>query len=115
MLACGYSHTGQGQSKISCYILASNVKICRIQITKNDIGSRFYFTRWSKVSKSLGNVILPSELIKKFGVDGVRYFFLRHGPLANDIDITLDKIQNVYNSDLANGLGNLVSRVAKLC
>ncbi|MEK7536807.1 MAG: methionine--tRNA ligase [Patescibacteria group bacterium] len=67
-----------------------------------------------KVSKSLGNVILPSELIKKFGVDGVRYFFLRHGPLANDIDITLDKIQNVYNSDLANGLGNLVSRVAKL-
>lgn len=68
-----------------------------------------------KVSKSLGNVILPSELINKFGVDGVRYFFLRYGPLTNDIDITLDKIQEVYNADLANGLGNLVARIAKLC
>ena len=67
-----------------------------------------------KVSKSLGNVILPSELVNKYGVDGVRYFFLRHGPLTNDVDITLEKITDTYNSDLANGLGNLVARVAKL-
>lgn len=67
-----------------------------------------------KISKSLGNVIEPSELVKQFGVDGVRYFFLRYGPLRNDIDISIDKIKEVYNSDLANGLGNLVARVAKL-
>lgn len=67
-----------------------------------------------KISKSLGNVILPTELIEKFTTDGVRYFFLRHGPLTNDIDISLDKIKEVYNADLANGLGNLVSRVAAL-
>ena len=67
-----------------------------------------------KVSKSLGNVILPSELTEKYGVDGTRYYFLRFGPLTNDIDITLKKITEVYNADLANGLGNLVARVARL-
>jgi methionyl-tRNA synthetase len=68
-----------------------------------------------KISKSLGNVIRPSELVKQFGVDGVRYYFLRYGPLTNDVDISIDKIKEVYNADLANGLGNLVSRIAKLC
>lgn len=68
-----------------------------------------------KISKSLGNVIRPSELISKFGIDGVRYYFLRYGPLTNDVDISLEKIKEVYNADLANGLGNLTARVAKLC
>lgn len=68
-----------------------------------------------KISKSLGNIIRPSQLVKQFGADGVRYFFLRYGPFKNDIDFTLGKIKKVYNSDLANGLGNLVARVAKLC
>ncbi len=67
-----------------------------------------------KISKSLGNVIYTHDLVKQFGVDGVRYFFLRHGPLLNDVDITLAKIKEVYNADLANGLGNLVARIAKL-
>lgn len=67
-----------------------------------------------KISKSLGNVIRPSELIKQFGVDGVRYYFLRYGPLTKDVDISLKKIKEVYNADLANGLGNLVARVAKM-
>ena len=68
-----------------------------------------------KISKSLGNVIRPTELVKQFGTDAVRYFFLRYGPLRNDIDFTLEKFKEVYNADLANGLGNLVARVAKLC
>jgi len=68
-----------------------------------------------KISKSLGNIIRPSELVKKFGPDAIRYFFLRFGPLRNDVDFTLEKIKEAYNADLANGLGNLVARVAKLC
>jgi len=68
-----------------------------------------------KISKSLENVIRPTELIRKLGVDGVRYYFLRYGPLVNDVDISLEKIKDSYNSDLANGLGNLVARVARLC
>lgn len=68
-----------------------------------------------KISKSLGNVIRPSELVRDFGTDPIRYFFLRFGPLKNDVDFTLEKIKQTYNSDLANGLGNLVSRIAALC
>lgn len=67
-----------------------------------------------KISKSLGNVIRPSTLVKEFGTDAVRYFFLRYGPLQNDVDISLDKIRESYHADLANGLGNLVARVAKM-
>ena len=67
-----------------------------------------------KISKSLGNVILPSELVEQFNSDAVRYYFLRFGPLTGDIDISLDKISEVYNADLANGLGNLIARVSRL-
>lgn len=68
-----------------------------------------------KISKSLGNVIRPSELVKQFGSDAVRYFFLKYGPLVDDVDISIEQIKKIYNSELANDWGNLVSRVAKLC
>lgn len=74
----------------------------------------FFSLNGQKISKSLGNVIRPSELVSQFSTDGVRYFFLRHGPLTKDVDITLEKIKKVYNADLANGVGNLVARAAKL-
>lgn len=67
-----------------------------------------------KISKSLGNIIRPKELVEKFGSDGVRYFFLRYGPFNDDVDISLEKIKKVYNSDLANDWGNLILRVLKL-
>lgn len=75
----------------------------------------FFSLNGQKISKSLGNVIRPSELVEKYGVEAIRYHFLRFGPLTNDVDITFDKIEESYNADLANGLGNLVARIAKLC
>jgi len=68
-----------------------------------------------KISKSIGNVIRPTELVEKYGADPVRYYLLRYTSPEDDNDISLEKLENAYNSDLANGLGNLVSRVAKLC
>lgn len=68
-----------------------------------------------KISKSLGNIIRPTELVKKYGADPVRYYLLRYTSPEDDNDISIEKLENAYNSDLANGLGNLIARVAKLC
>lgn len=67
-----------------------------------------------KMSKSLGNVLSPQELVDRFGVDGARYLLLSLGPIGEDFDISWSKLIEKYNADLANGLGNLVSRVLKL-
>ncbi len=68
-----------------------------------------------KISKSLGNIINPFELIEKYGTDAVRYFLLSKIHPYEDSDFTIKKFEEAYNADLANGLGNLVSRVARLC
>lgn len=67
-----------------------------------------------KMSKSLGNVLSPQELVDRFGVDGTRYLLLNLGPIGEDFDISWSKLIEKYNADLANGLGNLVARVMKL-
>lgn len=67
-----------------------------------------------KMSKSLGNVIDPFEVVKKFGTDATRYYLLREIPAYGDGDFTTDRFKELYNADLANNLGNLVSRVARL-
>lgn len=67
-----------------------------------------------KMSKTLGNVISIDEMIEKFGVDGTRYLLLSAGTFGSDIDVTMERLVEKYNADLANGLGNLVSRVLKL-
>lgn len=68
-----------------------------------------------KISKSLGNTIDPRELVEKYGTDAVRYYLLAKVHPWEDSDFTEKKFVDSYNDDLAGGLGNLISRVAKLC
>lgn len=68
----------------------------------------------SKISKSVGNVIDPNQIIDEFGVDAFRYFFSRHIPTLDDGDFTWEKFETAYNTELANDLGNLIQRVASM-
>ena len=75
-----------------------------------------YFTvNGQKMSKTIGNVTDPIKLIGKYGADPLRYYFLAKFSPFQDGDFSEDKFRAVYNADLANGLGNLVARVARLC
>jgi methionyl-tRNA synthetase len=75
----------------------------------------FITVNGQKISKSLGNTINPVELTEKYGTDPTRYFLLAKLHPYEDSDFSFQKFEEAFNSDLANGLGNLVSRVAKLC
>ncbi len=68
-----------------------------------------------KMSKSLGNVIDPFQIVQDYGLEPVRYYLLRHVPTHSDGDFSIAKFKESYNADLANGLGNLCSRLATLC
>lgn len=67
-----------------------------------------------KISKSLGNVVAPHEIVDKYGADAFRYYFLRHIPAYEDGDFSWDKLEAAYNNELANELGNAVSRTAAM-
>jgi methionyl-tRNA synthetase len=74
----------------------------------------FITSEGKKMSKSLGNVIDPEELLNEYGTDAVRYFLARHISPFEDGDITREGFKEHYHANLANGLGNLVARIMKL-
>ncbi len=77
-------------------------------------GHPWFISGTDKMSKSRGNVIYADELAQRFGVDGVRYYALSEMPYVNDGSITYENVINRYNTDLANNLGNLVSRTVAM-
>lgn len=74
----------------------------------------FITSSGTKMSKSLGNVIHPFDLVEKYGTEAVRFFIAHDLNTFEDSDVTPERIRESYTANLANGLGNLVSRIAKL-
>ncbi len=85
-----------------------------IALPKKIIVHGFITVEGEKMSKTVGNVIDPFALVEKYGTDPVRYYLLREIPAYEDGDFSYEKFAARYNGDLANGLGNLVARVATL-
>lgn len=86
-----------------------------LPLTRQIMIHGFITSGGQKMSKSLGNVIDPLEYSEKYGVDALRYYLLAKVSPFEDSDFTKEKFEEVYKSDLQNGLGNLVARVATLC
>ncbi|MDP2624919.1 MAG: class I tRNA ligase family protein, partial [Candidatus Peregrinibacteria bacterium] len=74
----------------------------------------FITSEGQKMSKSVGNVVDPFEVVKQYGTDAVRFYLLREIPTAEDGDFSQERFDIVYGSDLANNLGNLLSRVVAM-
>jgi methionyl-tRNA synthetase len=74
----------------------------------------FITVEGQKMSKSLGNVIHPRDIVDKYGVDAFRYYFLRHVPSYEDGDFSWQRLEAAYNNELANELGNAVQRTASM-
>jgi len=85
-----------------------------VQLPKQLYVHGFVNVDGQKMSKSLGNVIAPSEIIEKYGADAFRYYFLRHVPSYDDGDFSWETFEAAYNNELANELGNAVQRTAAM-
>ena len=87
------------------FLMAANLKL-----PKRIFAHGWWTNEGNKISKSLGNVIDPLEVINKYGLDQFRYFMLREVPFGNDGDFSIKALEGRINSDLANDLGNLCQR-----
>ena len=85
-----------------------------IPLPKRVYGHGFLNVEGAKMSKSLGNVLSPKDMVDEFGLDQLRYFLMREVPFGNDGSFSREQIINRINSDLANDLGNLAQRVLSM-
>lgn len=106
---------GKGVSRFHAIYWPAILESVSLPIPKTIFVHGYVNIGGQKISKSLGNVIDPFEQVEKYGTDAVRYYLLREIPSCGDGDYNEQRFKEIYNSDLANGLGNLVARVAKLC
>lgn len=85
-----------------------------LPLPRTIVSHGFVLVDGQKMSKTIGNVVDPLEVIARHGIAACRYYFLRHVDTFLDADFTWDKFESAYNDELANDLGNLVQRLATL-
>lgn len=105
---------GKDQVRFQSLIWQAMLMSAGIKNTDQVFYHGFINSGGQKMSKSIGNVISPYELVQKYGVDATRYLLLRHVHSTEDTDVTWERLDEWYTAGLANGIGNLASRIMKL-
>lgn len=105
---------GPDIAKFHCIIWPALLLSVGLEMPKSVAVHGFLTLNHEKISKSTGNIIDPNDWVAKYGSDAVRYFLMREVPFDAHGDVSEEKLRSRYEGDLANGLGNLVSRVTTL-
>ncbi len=105
---------GKDQVRFQSILWQAMLKSAGIAPTDQVFYHGFINSGGQKMSKSIGNVISPYELVEKYGTDATRYILLRHVHPTDDSDLTWEKMDEYYTANLVNGLGNLTARIMKM-
>ena len=105
---------GKDQVRFQSIMWQAMLKSAGVAATDQVFYHGFITSGGQKMSKSIGNVISPYELVEKYGTDATRYILLRHIHPVDDSDLTWEKMDEYYTANLVNGLGNLTARIMKM-
>lgn len=105
---------GKDQVRFQSIMWQAMLMSANVKNTDKVLYHGFITSAGAKMSKSLGNVIDPMEIVEKYGTDALRYWCAKEANTFEDSDFTWEKFKESYNADLANGLGNLASRIIKM-
>jgi methionyl-tRNA synthetase len=105
---------GKDITRFHTVIWPAMLMSAKLPLPKQVFGHGFLSVDGQRMSKTLGNVIHPKDLVEKFGVDPVRLYLIKEVTYGGDGDFSWSRMQERYNVDLANNLGNLVSRIAAM-
>jgi methionyl-tRNA synthetase len=112
---------GKDITRFHCALWPAMLMSARVPLPLQVFGHGFVYRKneatgeVEKLSKSLGNVVEPMELIDKFSAEAFRYYFMSQCPFGGDGEFSFERFADAYNSGLANNLGNLYSRILTMC
>jgi len=106
-----YHFVGKDITRFHCVIWPAMLMAAELPIPERVFGHGFLLTKGEKMSKSKGNALSPQDMVRVFGVDAYRYYFMSDVQFGHDGSISLERMVQVYNNELANTWGNLVNRV----
>ncbi len=108
---CDVHMIGKDISRFHALIWPAMLLSAEIPLPKAIFIHEFVTSKGKKMSKTIGNVIDPYEVVNRYGSEALRFFLLKEGVKGADIDFTWARFHNIYEAELLNGLGNLVNRV----
>ncbi len=105
---------GKDITRFHCVIWPAMLMAAGLEVPRMVFGHGFVYLKGEKMSKTLGNVVEPLQVVDRFGADPLRYYLLREGSFGRDGKFVWENFIDRYNNDLANDLGNLLNRTLNM-